>query len=265
MTLTLDSITLGVPDVDGAGGFYASRSSEAAGQDNSPTINLRGGGSLALHPVESLADEVGAAPATNGFRGYVLSSIVTQPNEVEALLDSAVRSGATLVKPAKKQFFGEFAATYRAPDGAVWKLAAASKKNATPAAAQPTPTENAVYLGVASPKSSLPFYSALGMTVDNDYGDKFIDFTVPEGSYRLGLLPRAGLAKDVGVDEKGEGFAAIVLTHRAPSRDDVDRLLSTAHSSGGAVIAAGAVRADGAYVGTFTDPDGHYWTVTAGN
>ena len=261
MTLTLDTIVLGVTQPDAAHDFYLPLSSTSSENGSSSTLHLRGGGGLALQPVDSLADQLATGAASSGFRGHVLSSIVVQPSEVETLLDSALRSGATLLKPAKKQLFGEFTATYRAPDGTIWKLAAASKKNSAPAHAQPTPLENAVYLGVASPKASSAFFAALGMSLDHDYGDKFIDFTLTPGAYRLGLLPRKGLAKDVGVTDDGQGFAAAVLAHGASSREDVDRLLTTAESSGGSVVTTAAVDAAGTYSGTFTDLDGYYWKV----
>ncbi|MGA5440141.1 hypothetical protein ACPCKW_11535 [Streptomyces griseoincarnatus] len=42
------------------------------------------------------------------------------PAQVKALLDTASAHGATVLKPAGKEFFGEFTAVHRAPDGAVW-------------------------------------------------------------------------------------------------------------------------------------------------
>ncbi|MEU0581924.1 hypothetical protein ABZ465_32540 [Streptomyces griseoincarnatus] len=66
------------------------------------------------------------------------------------------------------------------------------------------------------------------MSVDRDYGDKFTDFTVADGVCRLGLLPRKALAKDAGVDDHGDGFPGVVLTHTAATRDDVDTLLTAA-------------------------------------
>ncbi|GAA3383830.1 VOC family protein [Cryptosporangium minutisporangium] len=260
MPLSVDTVTLGVPQVEAARVFYTSTFSATADQ-HPDGLDLRGTGRLALHQIDSLAAACGATPTTSGFRGYVLSSIVTQPAEVRALLAAADGNGATVVKPAKKQFFGEFTAVYQAPDGAVWKLAAASKKDSDPVPDPPQPTETAVYLGVAKPKASKAFYEALGMSVNHDYGDKFIDFTIADGVCRLGLLPRKGLAKDAGVDEHGDGFSALVLTHTAASRDDVDALLAAAASAGGRVTAAAAQTGQGDYAGYFTDPDGYHWKI----
>ncbi|MCC5580264.1 VOC family protein [Microtetraspora sp. AC03309] len=175
---------------------------------------------------------------------------------------AATAKGATVIKPARKQLFGEFTAVYQAPDGAVWKLAAASKKDTDPVPDPPKPTESAIYLGVAKPMASRAFYEGLGMSVNHDYGDKFLDFAIADGVCRLGLLPRKALAKDAGVDEHGDGFSALVLTHIAASRDDVDALLAAADSAGGRVTAAAARTDRGDYAGHCTDPDGYHWRIT---
>ena len=264
MALSLDIITIGVPRVETARAFYTSAfSSTATYDDRTAVLDLHGTGRLALHQIDSLATDCDTNPATSGFRGHVLSCIVDRPAEVKALLDAATAHGATVIKPPKKEFFGEFTAVYQAPDGAVWKLTAASKKDTGPASGPPKPTETATFLGVAKPKASKVFYETLGMSVDRDYGDKFIDFTIADGMCRLGLLPRKALAKDVGVDEHGDGFSALVLTHTAASRDDVDALLAAAGSAGGRVTAAAARTDQGDYAGQFTDPDGHHWRITA--
>ncbi|MGQ5227744.1 hypothetical protein [Streptomyces sp. yara] len=114
--------------------------------------------------------------------------IVNGPAEVKALLDAAAH-GATVLKPARKEFFGEFTAVHRAPDGAVWKLAAASKKDKRLVPGPPRPTGTAVYLGVARPKASRAFHETPGMSVDRDYGDEFIDFTAADGVCRLACCP----------------------------------------------------------------------------
>ena len=260
MALSLDIITLGAPDPRTANAFYTSALSTTMTGDD---LDLHDTGRLAVRQVGELADEVGTNPATSGFRGFVLSTIVNQPNEVEALLDLATRNGATVVVPAKKKLFAEFTAVYRAPDGALWKLAAASKKNTAPAGSPIAPTETAIYLGVARPTTSKVFYEALGMSVDRDYGDKFVDFTITPGYCRLGLLPRESLAKDAGVDANGNGFSAVVIIHAAASRDDLDTLLKTADTAGGTIIKTATRDRNGDHVGRFTDPDGFHWQITA--
>ncbi|WP_068160333.1 VOC family protein [Rhodococcus phenolicus] len=268
MALALDIITIGVPQVEAARTFYTSYTSTFStpttdDDGHTAVLDLHGTGQLALHPLDALATGTGTPLKSSGFLGYVLSTIVSQPAEVKALLDAATANGAAVVKPAKKGLFGEFTAVYQAPDGAVWKLTAASKKDTDRIPTVPKPTETAVFLGVAKPKASKVFYEALGMRTDRDYGNKFVDFTIAGGGSRLGLLSRKALAKDAGVDEHGDGAGTLVLTHTAASRDDVDALLAAAHSSGGRVTATGSPTGQGEYAGHFTDPDGYHWKIAA--
>ncbi|WP_016700164.1 VOC family protein [Actinoalloteichus spitiensis] len=264
MQLTLDRITLGVPHLAEAADFYTSAfPATNTGRNPAGPLDLAGAGRLDLLKVEELAAEVDTDPASSGFRGLVLSALVDQPSEVEALLGAATSRGATVVRPPRKRLFGEFAAAYRAPDGAVWKLAAVSRRNTAPPGDPTNLAETAVYLGVDSPKASATFYAALGMRVDRDYGDKFVDFTVTPGSCRLGLLPREALAGDVGVDGRGDGFSAAVLTHTASSRVELDALLGAARTAGARVVTPVGRGDGGDHVAHVADPDGHHWRFTA--
>lgn len=256
--LSVHSITIGVPDEDDARNFYAALFPDA--DDTPHGLDLHGTGRLAVRRLEALAADTGTDPATTGFRGWVLGSILDQPSDVVAVHRAATSRGADEVKAPKKQLFGEFTATSRAPDGSLVKLAAASKKDRRPATDAPRPAETAVYLAVDSPKASKDFYSALGMRTEHDYGDTFTDFTVTPGSSRLGLMTRKSLAKDVGVDAHGDGFSALVLTHEASSEDEVASVLEAAESAGG-VVTWPTDSAEGGCVGRFTDPDGHHWSV----
>lgn len=263
-TLTLDTITLGVPDPDRARAFYHAAfalpaASGAAGATGG--LDLHGTGRLAFRDLAALAADLDPGATGSGFPGWVLGSIVSHPGEVHALVEAATDCGASILKAPKKQLFGEFAASYRAPEGTVWKLAAASKKNRRPVPSPVRPVETAVYLGVARPSASKAFYQSLGMSVDRDYGDRFVDFTLAPGRCRLGVLPRKDLAQDVGADERSAGFTALELTHAAASRAEVEALVAAAQSAG---AEAGSITQldGGGCTGRFTDPDGYHWAVT---
>ncbi|WP_343949622.1 hypothetical protein, partial [Nonomuraea longicatena] len=227
MILWLDTVTLAATDVQETGVFYRSAlSAGSADHGESIDLDMQGTGRFALAGTEALAADAGAAPATSGFRGFVLTYNLDQPAEVKAVMEAAVRHGAELLKPAKKALFGSFSGAFHAPDGSVWKLAAGTGKDTAPAAEYPRPTETTVILGVKDPKTSRTFYEALGMKTDRDYGDKYIDFHPAEGASRLCLMQREVLAKDAGVVHEGSGFPAMVLGHRAESAAEVDALLA---------------------------------------
>ncbi|MGI5271772.1 VOC family protein [Nonomuraea sp. CA-218870] len=258
MALTLDVVTLGAPDVPAARRFYSTALSPAvADDDDSVNLDLHGTGRLTLSAAEGLAAE----PVAAGFRGYVLTCVVNQPTEVRTLMDAAVRGGAEVLKPAKKALFGSFSGAFRAPDGAIWKLAAATGKDTGPAAESPVPTETTLILGVAAPKASKAFYEALGMSVDRDYGSKYVDFHPAKAAARLCLMERGVLARDAGTTRDGGGFPSMILTHTAGSREEVDALLASAAAAGGRITVAAAQTTQG-YSGSFTDPDGFWWRVT---
>ncbi|TCP56147.1 putative lactoylglutathione lyase [Tamaricihabitans halophyticus] len=245
--LSLDTIRLGVPEVADAQRFYA---------DTFVPADV-----VAVHGAEELAADAATKPATSGFRGYVMSYVVSQPSEVRFVLDAAVRAGATVLKPAKKSLFGAFSAVYQAPDGAIWKLSAPTKKDTGPAAEPPAPTETAALLGVAEPKATKEFYTALGMTADRDYGNKYIDFRPTPGTARLALMTRPVLAKDVGVAADGSGFSSVVLGARAESPESVEAILAAAASAGGRVVNPAVETEQGGYAGSFADPDGFVWQI----
>lgn len=273
--LSLDTIILGVPEVSAARAFYTSVLAPAAnddedgdfggdeGRDQQPMMDMHGTGHFALGKAEALAADAKTDHATSGFRGYIMSYIVKQPSEVKTLLNAAVERGATVLKPAKKSLFGAFSAVYKAPDGSIWKLSAPTKKDTGPAGTPPIPTETAALIGVAAPKVSKTFYTALGMTVDRDYGNSYIDFVPAAGACRLGLMPRRTLAKDAGVKEDGAGFRAVVFQRMAASREEVDALLTAAAAAGGQIAVPAGETVSGGYAGHFIDPDGFLWKVTA--
>lgn len=97
---SIDSVVLAVSDPDAAAIFYDA---------------VFGVG-------EHLGFRAADTPAI-GFRGFVLSLVVSQPSTVDCLFDTAVNAGATILKPSKKGFWG-YGGVLRAPDGEVWKVAA---------------------------------------------------------------------------------------------------------------------------------------------
>lgn len=164
---------------------------------------------------------------TTGFRGYILSLVVSQPSTVDSLIGSAVAAGATTVKPAKKSFWG-YGGVVQAPDGAVWKIATSAKKDTGPATREID--DFVLLLGVESVKATKQFYVERGLTVAKSFGGKYAEFESPAGSVKLALYGRKAAAKDAGVPAEGSGSHRIAVT--GP-------------------------------LGSFTDPDGFVWEVEA--
>ncbi|MFF3223117.1 glyoxalase [Nocardia suismassiliense] len=198
--ITIDSVLLEVPDATAAAAFYAA----------------------AFGLGDKLRFRTSEAP-TSGFRGYILSLVVSQPSTVDSLIGTAVEAGATTVKPAKKSFWG-YGGVIQAPDGALWKIATSSKKDTGPATREVD--DVVVLLGVDNVKATKQFYVDHGLTVAKSFGSKYVEFDAPAAAIKLALYGRRAAAKDAGVPEEGTG------SHRF------------------AIVSS---------TGPFTDPDGFAW------
>ncbi|MBF6189701.1 MULTISPECIES: VOC family protein [Nocardia] len=196
----IDSVVLEVPDPDAAEAFYAA----AFGLGDK--VRLRA-----------------SDAATTGFRGYVLSLVVSQPSTVDSLVGTAVDAGATTLKPVKKSFWG-YGGVVQAPDGAIWKVATSAKKNTGPATREVD--SFVVLLGVDDVKATKQFYVDRGLAVAKSFGSKYVEFATPADAVKLALYGRRAAAKDAGIAPEGSG------AHRFAIRGTI---------------------------GPFVDPDGFAW------
>ncbi|NEA25772.1 glyoxalase [Actinomadura bangladeshensis] len=192
---SFESLTLEVSDTAAAQAFY-----DAVGI--TPYVDVRA------------SDE----PA-DGFRGFALSLVASQPGNVDALVRAALDAGATTLKPAAKSFWG-YGAVVQAPDGTIIKIACSEKKDSAPAA--PEFDQVALLLGVADVKATKRFYVERGLAVGRSFGGKYVEFDTPSSSVMLALYPRRALAKDAGVAEEGTGSHRLVLAGGGEPFTDLD-------------------------------------------
>lgn len=166
--------------------------------------------------------EVRAAEAgSEGFRGYTLSLVASQPSTVDAYVRAATEAGAEMVKPPAKSLWG-YGGAIQAPDGSVWTVATSAKKDTTEAAL--TFDELVLLLGVDDVKATKDFYAQHGLTIGKSFGRKYVEFDT--SGIKLAVQSRRAVAKNAGVDPEGSGTHGIVVVNDA---------------------------------GTFTDPDGYAW------
>lgn len=200
----IHAITLEVPDTDLARAFYT-----AVLGAESP-IRLRT-----------------ATPPTTGFRAFTLSLVVDRPADVDRIFDEALAAGAAALKPVARSLWG-YGGVFRAPDGAIWKVATTAKKETGPATGRID--DIVLLLGVEDVLASKRFYVGRGFTVDRSFGRKYVQFDAPVGAVKLALYGRRALAKDAGVPPEGTGAHRLVVAGDA---------------------------------GPFTDPDGFAWEEAA--
>ena len=156
---------------------------------------------------------------TNGFRGFTLSLVVSQPSTVDSLMGTAIDNGATTLKPAGKGLWG-YGGVVRAPDGAIWKIATSSKKDTGPATREVD--DIVLLLGSADVKATKKFYVDRGLTVKRSFGAKYVEFDTPGSQLKLALYGRRALAKDAGVSPDGTGSHRIVIASDAGPFTDPD-------------------------------------------
>ncbi|WP_147125556.1 VOC family protein [Shimia ponticola] len=116
-----------------------------------------------------------------------------------------------------------------------------------------------ITLAVSDIVASAAFYEALGWRrVESPDGVVAFDLI---GSV-LGLYPREGLAKELGMKaEQIGGFSGIVLSYNVREKSDVQPVLEAARAAGGRVIKAAQDVFWGGHHGHFADIDGHVWEV----
>ncbi len=156
---------------------------------------------------------------TSGFRGFILSLVVAQPNIVDTLIDAAAHGGATTLKPAGKSFWG-YGGVVQAPDGAIWKIASSAKKNSGPATREID--DFVLLLGAADVKATKQFYLAHDLSVAKSFGSKYVEFDTAGSPVKLALYSRRAAAKDAGVSADGIGSHRIVIAGGSQPFTDPD-------------------------------------------
>ncbi|MET9516858.1 VOC family protein [Streptomyces sp. NPDC002994] len=123
MEQRISLITLGVADVKRARAFYERLGWH--GQEVEQTVFFQAGGlAVVLWGRDQLALDCGIEDSrTGGFGGIALAHNVRSPAEVDELIATAERAGATVTKPAATTFYGGYAGVFTDPDGHPWEIA----------------------------------------------------------------------------------------------------------------------------------------------
>jgi uncharacterized protein len=121
-------------------------------------------------------------------------------------------------------------------------------------------------LGVDDLERSLAFYrEGLGLPSDGIVGEAYehgaVAFFELRGGLRLAIWPRASLARDAGLPERGHAPTAVTLGHNVSSRSEVDSVMDQAEQAGATIVKAAGETFWGGYGGYFQDPDGHLWEI----
>lgn len=120
----ISMITLGVKDLEKSCSFYE-KGLGLPKMDSPPDIAFftLNGTWLGLFPRDLLAQDANVPEAGTGFSGVTISHNVATEREVELILNQAIASGATLVKPAQYVEWGGYSGYFSDPDGHLWEVA----------------------------------------------------------------------------------------------------------------------------------------------
>jgi uncharacterized protein len=124
-------ITLGVDDLDKSVSFYR----DGLGLKTQGVVgtqfehgavaffDLEAGLKLALWPRKSLAHDAGLQTGQPSATEFSIAHNVASKDEVDAVMEQARKSGATIVKAALDTFWGGYAGYFQDPDGHLWEVA----------------------------------------------------------------------------------------------------------------------------------------------
>lgn len=123
-------ITLGVDDLDRALAFY--RDGLGLPTDGIVGTEFEHGAvaffdlqpelKLAVWPRADIAHDTGLVRTPHSPTEFTIGHNVGSRAEVDAVMDEAMRAGATIVKPAQDTFWGGYAGYFQDPDDHLWEV-----------------------------------------------------------------------------------------------------------------------------------------------
>ena len=82
---------------------------------------LSGGLKLAIWAQNDIAHDTGL-PKTISSTAFTIGHNVVRREEVDEIMNEAVRAGAKIIKPAQETFYGGYAGYFCDPDGHLWEI-----------------------------------------------------------------------------------------------------------------------------------------------
>lgn len=77
---------------------------------------------LALWSRDGLAYDTGLARSARGSPDFTVGHNVSSEREVDEVMEQARKAGATIVKPARRTFWGGYAGYFQDPEGHLWEV-----------------------------------------------------------------------------------------------------------------------------------------------
>ncbi|MEV7194782.1 VOC family protein [Streptomyces sp. NPDC093510] len=129
MSLQMNTVMLGVEDMNRAKKFYVDGLGCTLDQDLPGFVRLRLGPDapmLALYEWDAAAKDAGVPAEGSGFRGVSLHFTPDSRDEVDETVQAARAAGGTVVKEPAAAQWGGYYGYFSDPDGHLWKVATAT-------------------------------------------------------------------------------------------------------------------------------------------
>jgi hypothetical protein len=125
MSARINIVTLGVSDIASATAFYEKLGFEKSKSMSNPDVTFfKGAGVvLGLFGKEPLIEDGCLQDHWTGQGGISLAQNLESEVAVDEFIALAEKSGAKILKPAAKTFWGGYSCYYADPDGHVWEIA----------------------------------------------------------------------------------------------------------------------------------------------
>ncbi|MFV0513398.1 MAG: VOC family protein [Jhaorihella sp.] len=114
--------TLGVSDVAQSAAFYEALGWQRAETPEGIVAFDLIGQTLALYPLDRLAEDIGLPVSALGKGAMTLAYNCREKGEVADVLDAARAAGGEILCPAAEVFWGGYVGYFRAPDGHIWEV-----------------------------------------------------------------------------------------------------------------------------------------------
>jgi catechol 2,3-dioxygenase-like lactoylglutathione lyase family enzyme len=123
MQQRISVITLGVRDLGRARAFYEALGWKTRAEPDADVVFFQTGGMvLSLWDRARLAEDSGVSD-TGGWGGVTLAHNVASPAEVDEVIGTARRAGATIAREPGETFWGGHSGAFVDPDGHPWEVA----------------------------------------------------------------------------------------------------------------------------------------------
>jgi catechol 2,3-dioxygenase-like lactoylglutathione lyase family enzyme len=122
-------LTLGVDDLERSFAFYEGLGLPTQGivgrefeHGAVAFFDLQAGVKLAIWPRDSLAHDTGLTKSPPSATELSIGHTVRSEQEVDVVMKQAEQAGATIVKAARKTFWGGYGGYFADPDGHLWEV-----------------------------------------------------------------------------------------------------------------------------------------------